>query len=42
MADNAGGVAAIAFVIQVFAWPDATELTLTWLIGLHATMLGCR
>jgi len=39
-----GGVAAIAFVyvFVAFAWPGATELTLTWLIGLSAIMLGCR
>lgn len=35
-----GGVAAIAFGFLAFAWPGATALTLTWLIGVYAIVFG--
>ena len=33
-------IAAIAFAILAFAWPGATALTLTWLIGVYALVFG--
>ena len=34
------GIASVIFGILAFAWPSATALTLTWLIGIYALAFG--
>ena len=35
-----GGVVSLAFGVALFVWPEATAVTVTWLIGAWAIVLG--